>query len=166
MNIVGPPLGQVSVVPDDFDEWNINQAIAIFRPIAGVSAQFVCAALLSSPIQTWLKKRAKTTAGQTNLTLEVCRTLPLPLPPVSEQDFLLEVLGSQIEEQSRQSRIVEHSLKQSAAQRKNILKAAFTGQLVPQDPNDEPASVLLERIRTERATSVTSKRERKPRITA
>jgi type I restriction enzyme S subunit len=49
-----------------------------------------------------------------------------------------------------QEQFLEVSLKQSAAQRKNILKAAFSGQLVPQDPNDEPASVLLERIRAER----------------
>ena len=48
---------------------------------------------------------------------------------------------------------VEISLKQSTAQRKNILKAAFSGQLVPQDPNDEPAGVLLERIRAEREKS-------------
>ena len=43
-------------------------------------------------------------------------------------------------------------VKQAAAQRQNILKAAFSGRLVPQDPNDEPAAVLLERIRAERAT--------------
>jgi len=81
---------------------------------------------------------------------------------------------------------IEASLKQSAAQRKNILKAAFAGQLVPQDPNDEPASVLLERIRAERAQLPTargvqrtgsnrapatsspnqSKRGRRPRTTA
>jgi type I restriction enzyme S subunit len=52
-------------------------------------------------------------------------------------------------------------LKQSAAQRKNILKAAFSGQLVPQDPGDEPAAVLLERIRAEQAHA--SAPERKPR---
>ena len=46
---------------------------------------------------------------------------------------------------------VELALKQSSAQRQNILKAAFSGQLVPQDPNDEPANVLMERIRAERA---------------
>ena len=48
-------------------------------------------------------------------------------------------------------RDVGNSLKQSAAQRKNILQAAFSGQLVPKDPADEPASVLLARIRAERA---------------
>ncbi|HNM44236.1 MAG TPA: restriction endonuclease, partial [Plasticicumulans sp.] len=51
----------------------------------------------------------------------------------------------------RQEQAVELALKQTAAQRQNILRAAFSGQLVPQDPNDEPASVLLERIRAERA---------------
>ena len=50
-----------------------------------------------------------------------------------------------------QKAALEVSFNQSAAQRKNILKAAFSGQLVPQDPNDEPANVLLERIRAERA---------------
>lgn len=52
-------------------------------------------------------------------------------------------------------------LKQSTAQRKNILKAAFSGQPVPQDPNDEPASVLLERIRAERAARAALKEPRR-----
>ena len=46
----------------------------------------------------------------------------------------------------------------SAAQRKNLLKAAFAGQLLPQDPADEPASVLLARIRAARATEPTRSR--------
>jgi type I restriction enzyme S subunit len=53
------------------------------------------------------------------------------------------------------------AFKQSAAQRQNILRAAFSGQLVPQDPNDEPASVLLERIRAERATQQAAKPPKK-----
>lgn len=55
---------------------------------------------------------------------------------------------------------IERSLKQSTAQRQNILRAAFAGQLVPQDPNDEPASVLLQRIRAERAAQATAKKPR------
>jgi len=46
---------------------------------------------------------------------------------------------------------ITHSLQQAEALRQSILKKAFSGQLVPQAPNDEPASVLLERIRAERA---------------
>ncbi len=44
-------------------------------------------------------------------------------------------------------------LQQAEALRQSILKKAFSGQLVPQDPNDEPASALLARIKTERATA-------------
>ena len=157
MNIVGPPLGQVSVVPEIFAEWNINQAIAIFRAVDGVLPSFICHYLLSPTAQRWFKARAKTTAGQANLTLETCRSLPIPLPPKSEQQELVDALAVSVSGISAQELAIQHGLKQSAAQHKNILKAAFSGQLVPQDPNDEPASVLLERIRNERAAREKSK---------
>ena len=161
MNIVGPPLGQVAVIPSNFAEWNINQAIAIFRAVEGVLPSFVCRYLLSPCAQQWLKARSKTTAGQTNLTLEVCRSLPFPLPPKEEQQMLLLSLDGAMDATARQSDAIKISLKQSAVQRKNILKAAFSGQLLPQDTNDEPASVLLERIRTERFERDTAKIQRK-----
>lgn len=157
MNIVGPPLGQVSVVPSTYDEWNINQAIAIFRAVSGIAPWFICRYLLSSVAQQWLKARSKTTAGQTNLTLEVCRNVPVPLAPQLEQDQLLIALETAISSISQQQEAIALSLKQAAAQRQNILRAAFAGQLVPQDPNDEPASVLLERIRAERAAQAKPK---------
>ncbi len=151
MNIVGPPLGQVSVVPETLAEWNINQAIAIFRAVDGVLPRFLSLNLLSPPAQRWLKARSKTTAGQTNLTLEVCRSLPIPLPPQVEQGALIAVADEAINRVAEQTQAIQISLKQSAAQRKSILQAAFSGQLVPQDPGDEPASALLARIRAERA---------------
>jgi type I restriction enzyme S subunit len=72
------------------------------------------------------------------------------VPPIDEQAAVANVLLDHLDQQMRQEEAIEIGLKQSTAQRKNILKAAFAGQLVPQDPNDEPASVLLERIRAER----------------
>ncbi|MBS4052603.1 MAG: restriction endonuclease subunit S [Methylomonas sp.] len=163
MNIVGPPLGQVSVVPSLFNEWNINQAIAIFRALEGVLPEFICVCLLSPFAQHWLQLRSKTTAGQTNLTLEVCRSLPIPLPPKSEQHELAKLTEAGVDSIYEQINAIHISLKQSAAQRKNILKAAFSGQLVPQDPNDEPASVLLERIRNERQHAKTPARRSRRR---
>ncbi len=85
-----------------------------------------------------------------NLTQDRFFTLDIPLPTIEEQRIIVERINAQVAMIQDQEQFLEVSLKQSAAQRKNILKAAFSGQLVPQDPNDEPASVLLERIRAER----------------
>ena len=75
------------------------------------------------------------------------------------------MLEHQLENVALQSGAITSALLQSEAQRKNILKAAFSGQLVPQDPNDEPASVLMERIRASRAqgASAPTRRPRKAR---
>lgn len=161
MNIVGPPLGQVAIVPDTWPEWNINQAIAIYRAVDGVLPSFVCAYLLSPAAQHWLKARAKTTAGQTNLTLELCRRLPVPLPPTDEQREIGQALEAAISAAADQAAATSLALKQSTAQRQNILRAAFSGQLLPQNPADEPASALLARIRAERAAQGGGKK--KPR---
>lgn len=81
MNIVGPPLGKVSRVPDDVSEGNINQAIARFRTKSDQLSIWLESYLLSPIAQTWLALRSKKTSGQKNLTLETCRELPIPIPP-------------------------------------------------------------------------------------
>lgn len=86
--------------------------------------------------------------------------LCLPLPSVAEQQQIMAALNTQLEAVADQAIAIDLSLKQSTAQRQNILRAAFAGQLVPQDPADEPASALLERIRAERAAQGPA---RKPR---
>ncbi len=98
-----------------------------------------------------LVARVKTTAGQTGISGEDLKRTPIPLPPVSEQRAALAVLEERLQAIKELGQPMELGLQQSTAQRQNILRAAFSGQLVPQDPNDEPASVLLERIRGERA---------------
>lgn len=95
---------------------------------------------------------------QPNMSPNALKAIPLPLPSLCESQALAELIAMQLIEIENQETAITISLKQSAAQRKNILKAAFSGQLVPQDPNDEPASVLLERIRAERAAQVAVKK--------
>ena len=107
-----------------------------------------------------LVARVKTTAGQTGISGEDLKKTPIPLPPDDEQAVAIELLDARLVEIEKLARATELALKQSTAQRQNILRAAFAGQLVPQDPTDEPASVLLERIRAERAAQGPA---RKPR---
>lgn len=102
--------------------------------------------------------RVKTTAGQTGISGEDVKKMPIPLPPLAEQELAIDNIKKILPEIAAQTNYIEISLKQSVAQRKNILKAAFSGQLVPQDPNDEPASVLLERIQAERRMLTVSKK--------
>ena len=76
----------------------------------------------------------------------------MPVPPCSlpEQQEIVRLLDAQFEMIEQNEREIDDALKRSEALRQSILKKAFTAQLVPQDPTDEPASVLLDRIRTER----------------
>jgi type I restriction enzyme S subunit len=92
----------------------------------------------------------KTTAGQTGISGDDLKKTPIPLPPANEQAAAIKLLNELLEAIKELSQPTELALNQSTAQRQNILRAAFAGQLVPQDPNDEPASVLLERIRAGR----------------
>lgn len=101
--------------------------------------------------KTWFQSAGKQTTNLASINMTMLRMFPVPLGPAEEQRELLAQLNLQMEQITRQEQSVELGLKQSTAQRQNILRAAFAGQLVPQDPNDEPASVLLARIRAERA---------------
>ena len=116
-----------------------------------VSSRFVEYFLRTA--QQKLEDEAPATA-QKNINLEILEKVCIPLPPINEQQQIVEILGDALCSAGNQENSIAMGLRQSAAQRKNILKAAFSGQLVPQNPNDEPASVLLERIRTERTMKV------------
>jgi type I restriction enzyme S subunit len=107
----------------------------------------------------WIKSVVVQQVGQANVNGSKLSALAIPLPPFDEQKEIISSLQAQTNEIVEQLKNVDTSLKQTAAQRKNILKAAFSGQLVPQDPMDEPASLLLERIRAERA-----ERDKQPKV--
>ena len=137
----------------------INQAIAaiVLEPAAQSCKAYLKAFLLDS----YEKMRAQASGGvQPNLNLQIVKAIALPLPPCSEQAEITQLLDGQFDQISQQQIAVQVSLQQSTAQRQNILRAAFSGQLVAQDPHDEPASALLERIRAERAAQGAVKKPR------
>ncbi|TXI38502.1 MAG: hypothetical protein E6Q59_06430 [Nitrosomonas sp.] len=152
MNIVGPPLGKVSIVPSTYPEWNINQAIAIFRSKI-ISNKFLSAYLAHEPTVRSMMRKSKATAGQFNLTLEICRETLIPLCCEEEQKEIELLIEAKLSEVDQLDQTITTSLQQAEALRQSILKKAFSGQLVLQDPNDEPASELLARIKAERLAS-------------
>lgn len=130
INIVGPPLGQVSIVPPDLQEANINQAIARFRPLDGVLKQYLVFSLMAKDIMGWAIKRAKTTAGQANLTLELCRALPVPLPPFAEQIEIENEVARALSVVEESETVIDANLRRADRLRQSILKKAFSGGLV------------------------------------
>ena len=92
--------------------------------------------------------------------------LPVPLPPLAEQEQIVAEVEERLSVTAAAERQVEADLARAARLRQAILKRAFAGKLVPQDPNDEPAGVLLERIRKAREVKEVVKtkvRQRKAR---
>jgi type I restriction enzyme S subunit len=83
MNIVGPPLGKVAIIPDDFPEYNCNQAIVFFRPIIASLNKYLYSYLLSGKFLNKIDLIG--TAGQDNISITKSRTIPVPLPPLAEQ---------------------------------------------------------------------------------
>jgi type I restriction enzyme S subunit len=113
--------------------------------------------------RTWLTPHIKSAAGQHGISGGDLKKLPIPLPKLDDQIVLARQLGGEfnrtdelVKQASGARRLIEH-LDQS------ILAKAFKGEFVPQDPNDEPASVLLERIKAERVANEIATNEKQPR---
>ena len=92
MNIVGPPLGKVSIVPDTFPEWNINQAIVRFRCLENLYNKFLAYYLIYSETVQKLNGMTKASVGQQNITVTICRNLEIPLPALPKQLNLVNEL--------------------------------------------------------------------------
>ena len=71
---------------------------------------------------------------------------PIPLPPLAEQAEIVATVSEKLSQIEAAEVAIEHSLRRATRLRQSILKQAFEGKLVPQDPTDEPATSLLERI--------------------
>ena len=129
MNIVGPPFGKVSIVPDTYPEWNINQAIARFRCKPELYNVYLANYLISPKTIENMSRQIKTTAGQQNLTLEICRNITIPVPRFPEQQEIVRILDTVLEKESRAKEAAQTVLDQIALLKKSILARAFRGEL-------------------------------------
>lgn len=153
----GRTRGQVAIL--DIEAANNQNCAAIWVSATGVPPEYVYFWLWSRYEQT---RRGSSGNNQPALNKSIIESMPLPLPTLAEMKQIVATLTELLEQLDQLQSAVEASLKQSTAQRQNLLRAAFSGRLVPQDPADEPASALLERIRAARA-QVTRAVEKRPR---
>ncbi|WP_280119854.1 restriction endonuclease subunit S [Sangeribacter muris] len=146
MNIVGPPLGKIAIIPTSFKECNFNQAAVMIRP-------FYMKDILAEYLFNYLEEMTeincistKGTAGQVNISLTQAQNMRISLPPIGEIIRINEIV--------RQYRGIFETLESSyneltesiAKTKSKILDLAMQGKLVPQDSTDEPATDMLRRI--------------------
>ena len=148
-------LGRTAIVKEENLPLNANQAVAIIRlaDSYSIDLRYLVYALNAPAIQDKLTAQKKITAIP-NLTLEIISDCLVPIPPLNEQRRIVNQFAlfvpqlSEYEDKQTELNALNASFPETL--KKSILQEAVQGKLVPQDPNDEPASVLLERIRAEK----------------
>jgi len=122
---------------------------------------FLEAATNCGESRAFIERRIRTTAGQSGVSGGDIKAMPVPICSPTEQAEITRLLDARLEAAAALEAEIEAALTRAEALRQSILKKAFSGRLVPQDPKDEPASALLARIKAERAKAPKSPRKRK-----
>lgn len=144
-------VGRSAIYPGGLDGLCFQKTLLRFRPFRpGPSAKFVQNVFRAYLRNGVFRRAASLTVNIAHLTLERIKLLPFPLPPVAEQERIVSDAERHLSVIDELEASVETSVRRAERLRQSILNHAFEGKLVPQDPSDEPASVLLERIRAER----------------
>ncbi len=118
----------------------------------GCSPDYVCTFINSQHGRAYIGEVRNQQVGQANVNGTKLAAMPIPFPPLAEQRRIVAEVERRLSVVQQAEATVEASLGRAERLRQSILKQAFSGKLVPQDPDDEPASALLERIKAERET--------------
>lgn len=151
-------LGRCALVTEKEAGWVCGTGSAILRPNLDIAIPKFVQLVISSPASRLYLNEGAVGSTMANLNQRVFLALPLVLPSLAEQrEIVRRVEGlfktaNEMEARYLKAKAHVDKLTQS------ILAKAFRGELVPQDPNDEPASVLLERITAERNGSAPLRR--------
>lgn len=136
-------------------------------PKAGVDVKWLIQVLSSPHTREQISAKATGTKdSMRNISQRDLIEIRIPIPPAGDQHEIGEAVADELDRADRLSAHLKSAHTRSAHLRRSLLSSAFTGQLVPQDPADEPASVLLDRIRAERSAAPKPQRTRRPRAAA
>ena len=151
MTIVGT-IGKCGYVPEKFDKMNLTENAA--RIILHEIDKFFLLTILDSRFCQEQFVNKINQVGVQKMALNRLATTLIPLPPLAEQRRIVErveqLLPYIANYDSAEQKLTTLNATFPEQLKKSILQSAVQGRLVPQDPNDEPASALLERIRAEK----------------
>ena len=156
-------IGNVGMVPDKFDGMNLTENAVKLTDIK-INKYYLLHIICSNYIQNQFVDKTNKVA-QPKLAIERILTTLFPLPPLSEQQRIVDKLKELEPYINDYDKVYEKIEKLNTdfpdSLKKSILQEAVQGKLVPQDPNDEPASVLIEQIRKEKEQLIKDKKIKK-----
>ncbi|MFD7994045.1 restriction endonuclease subunit S [Streptomyces mexicanus] len=157
-------IGRAAVWRGEIEDCVHQNHLIRVRPGAQLRAEFLELAWNSPKVAQQLKKVASSTSGLHTLSTAKVKSVEIPVPSLDEQDALLEAVQGWRTKQLAAEAAQQAALVRAAGLRRSLLAEAFAGRLVYHDPAEEPAEVLLDRIRAEReAGGATKSRRRSPR---
>lgn len=152
---VVPPGAPSLLYPDKLIRVQVNTNL--------VDPRFMALAATAGATRQEIRRRVKTTAGQTGISGSDLRGVPFPVPPLDIQGRIADLAYEMLSVANRLEVDLMSALTRSRSLRASVLAAAFSGKLVAQDPIDEPAPVLLERMAADSARSSARSRPAAPR---
>lgn len=150
-------LGMFAIAPN-LKEAYVNQHIALVRPLSGFRRKFVGYYIVSESGGRFHLEKQRKGAVKAGLSLDDIQLFPIPICSFEEQSKIVDNLNSKLENIDNFTQVIDHVCAEADLLRQSILKKAFSGKLVPQDPKDEPASELLKRIKAERDKAAKEKK--------
>ncbi len=160
MNIVGPPLMKVAIIPNNYPEWNINQAIAIFRVGKECLNKFIYYYLQYEPALEGILSDLRGVVGQSNISLEQCRNIKLSLPTIPEQQEIVRLLDNFFDKEDKTKELLS-MIDDIEDMKKTILAKAFRGALGTNNPADPHAQDLLKQILQSNGSNTTKNTRKK-----
>ena len=155
-------VGKAAQAHQDF-EGGFGTFCGLLRISEEVNQKFI-GLFFQSPVYRNEISRLSIGININNLRSENIETMFIPLPPLTEQAQIVSELERHLSVADNIAATVTAELKRAERLRQSILKQAFSGKLVPQDPNDEPASVLLEKIQEEKGPQQPKRKKRTTKV--
>lgn len=161
MTITGANVGKVAYIKENIPESYVSQSVALMKPINPRVTPFLHIYFQSDVYGAKMINGLVYGVGRPVLSLENMREAPVTICSFEEQEEIISLIESQFSIIDNLEETIESGIKKSEALRQSILKKAFEGKLVPQDPNDEPASELLKRIQAEKKKYLEEQKQEK-----